>query len=49
MSRLVVFITPGGDRRVISKEFNNQKHLDNFIDYMYRKYNYMLDEVFENN
>jgi len=49
MNVVLVFWTPRGDRKVISREFNNQKHLDNFINYMYKKHKYIFDESFENN
>jgi hypothetical protein len=32
---------------VVTKEFNDKRHCDNFINYINRTKGYMLDEIFE--
>ena len=43
------FLDTKARRRRIIKEFNDSKHLDNFIAYIERTKNWMLDEVYELN
>ena len=41
------FLDKKAIRRRITKEFNDEKHLDNFIAYMERTNGWMLDDLFE--
>ena len=41
------FLDKKAIRRRITKEFNDEQHLDNFIAYMERRNEWMLDEVTE--
>ena len=34
---------------VLTKEFNDEKHMNNFIEYICRTKGYQLDEVYYNN
>jgi hypothetical protein len=45
MNATIQFTTAYGKYVVMSRNFNNQLHLDNFISYVSKKYSYTLDEV----
>lgn len=45
MNATIQFTTAYGKSVVMSRNFNNQLHLDNFISYVSKKYSYTLDEV----
>jgi len=40
------FTTDTGNRWVLHKKFNNERHLNNFVTYIMRTKGYFLDEVF---
>jgi len=44
---MLQFILPNGRKWVITKTFHDQQHQDNFISYMSRTKNYVLDEVWD--
>jgi len=45
MNATIQFMNAYGKYVVMSRNFNNQLHLDNFIKYVSKKYSYTLDEV----
>jgi len=46
MTATIMFITNYGQRWQVTKQFNNDEHLNNFINYICRTKNYMFDEVY---
>ena len=47
MTATIMFITNYGQRWQMTKQFNNEQHLNNFIKYICKTKNYMLDEVYK--
>ena len=45
MKATIQFTNSYGRQVVISSEFNDERHLNNFINYTERRYNYTFDEV----
>ena len=45
MKATIQFTNSAGRQVVISREFNDERHLNNFINYTERRYNYTFDEV----
>ena len=45
MNATIQFTTAYGKYVVMSRNFNDQLHLDNFISYVSKKYSYTFDEV----
>lgn len=48
MNATIKFETTDGRYWIVKKEFADKKHCDNFIAYICRTKNYMLDELFTN-
>lgn len=46
MIATIQFINGYGFQVVMTNEFKDKRHLDNFINYVCRKYNYTFDEVY---
>ena len=49
MNYRLKFLDNRAIKRTIDKEFNDEKHLDNFIAYMERTRDWILDEVYKLN
>lgn len=47
MTATIIFITNYGQRWQMTKQFKNENHLNNFIKYICKTKNYMLDEVYK--
>lgn len=45
MKATIQFINNYGKHVIIEGKFNDKRHLDNFINYLERKYKYVFDEV----
>jgi hypothetical protein len=45
MKATIQFINSAGRQIVITSEFKDERHLNNFINYTERRYNYTFDEV----
>jgi len=41
------FVTDTGNRWTVNKEFNSERHLNNFVAYIMRTKGYYLDEIFD--
>lgn len=48
MNATIKFETTDGRYWIVKKEFADKKHCDNFIAYICRTKNYLLDELFTN-
>ena len=49
MEVVLTFITISGKQVVMQKKFSNEGHLNNFINYITNRYNYLFDEVWHKN
>jgi hypothetical protein len=49
MKRALVFYDIRGRQIIITREFNDERHQNNFIYFMERKFNYVFDEIYEVN
>lgn len=45
MTATIIFMTNEATRWQVTKQFNNDNHLNNFINYICKKKNYHFDEV----
>ena len=45
MNATIQFTTAYGKSVVMSRNFNDENHMNNFITYVSKKYSYTLDEV----
>ena len=49
MEVVLTFINISGKQVVMKKTFTDESHLNNFINYITKRYNYMFDEVWYQN
>jgi hypothetical protein len=49
MEVVLTFITNSGKQVVMKKKFTDKGHVNNFINYITNRYNYIFDEVWYEN